>query len=493
MKEITNRAPLLKVAVAILLALGLIAIGFGIVRGATSKSSPTDAMRGVVFIYSEFNDGEDDWIASGTGFFVGVRGQNPRYVVTNGHVIEEGDTYDGEIRVYFDALHDDYIVPTIAWVDYRKDLAILDLGTTTDKRVALPLLFRDAVSKGEQVYALGYPGASDSSKTFSPKDGSDITITTGIVGEIIESDRVHAIQTDADVAPGNSGGPLVNAQGDVVGINTWKSLETGSMTFAVAIDEIVPALDEVGVAYSVANHTDVLTMVCTIVGAVLVIFGLLLGLMLLRARRRLADERAASALSAAAAAHANALAAADTATRNAAIAAQAVADATAAKAAADAAIAAAAAQEVVREEMAEAARRAQQAAEMAAQQAAQQAARSEAEAAQPLFQPVLVGLVGQFAGVSFDLDTRLNIGRDASRCNLVFDPDVPGVSGLHCSVSYDRVSERFKLEDHRSTYGTFFGAGQRIDPDRPAFLAAGDSFYLASRDTSFQVAFRPES
>ncbi|MDR1421399.1 MAG: trypsin-like peptidase domain-containing protein [Coriobacteriales bacterium] len=469
MAETFGRKATFGVIAVLLLLVGLAALAFGGVRMVGNQSSFDDARHGVVYVYTEFSDSEGEWAATGTGFFVGQEGVNPRYVITNGHVIEDADRNDGEIRVYFSEADGDYLEPTIAWVNYRKDIAILALDEPTNKRIALPLLFRDAVTKGEQVYALGFPGASDSSKTNAPHDETDITYTSGIVGDIVESDPVHAIQTDADVAPGNSGGPLVNAQGDVIGINTWKSTETGTMTFAIAIDEIVPALNELGVPYSVAEHTDLLMILAFVVGALLLLFGLLLGWLVVRARRQLAmeaaDTRASAAVATAAAANANALAAANAAARNAEVAARAVADATAAKASVAVAIA-------------------------AAEKATAEADARAAARARVTLRPVLIGLAGQFAGVEFALDKRLNFGRDASRCNLVFDPAVPGVSGFHCSVSYDADSERFKLEDHNSTYGTFFGDGQRIDPERPAYLAAGDGFYLASRNNSFQVGFK---
>ena len=100
--------------------------------------------------------------------------------------------------------------------------------------------------------------------------------------------------------------------------------------------------------------------------------------------------------------------------------------------------------------------------------------------------PVMRGVSGKYAGARFEFkNERINIGRDAARCNLVYDSTVAGISAYHCSVYYDKQAQHFVLEDAGSTYGTFIGQGQKITPNVPTNLHAGDSFYLADKTNRF--------
>jgi putative serine protease PepD len=144
--------------------------------------------------------------SSGSGFVVGPHG----FVVTNAHVAS-GARWSGRLRVRFgdgntrpavliayDAVHD----LAVAQVDGDVRVRPLVLGDSDDVRV------------GQSVLAFGSPF------------GLDGTLTQGIVsarrdvGAIGQGEVRNVIQTDAPINPGNSGGPLVNAKGEVVGINT---------------------------------------------------------------------------------------------------------------------------------------------------------------------------------------------------------------------------------------------------------------------------------
>jgi V8-like Glu-specific endopeptidase len=101
--------------------------------------------------------------------------------------------------------------------------------------------------------------------------------------------------------------------------------------------------------------------------------------------------------------------------------------------------------------------------------------------------PVLRGTTGQYAGAEVKVNGRVNIGRDAARCHVVYDRSVPGISALHCSVTWDPTIRKFLLEDHGSTYGTFLPSGQKLAAGVPAQLGPGDGFYLAERANAFVV------
>jgi serine protease Do len=168
----------------------------------------------------------------GSGFIINSAG----YILTNDHVIENGreivvTTKDG--NQYKAAL---------VGRDPKTDIALLKIDAKRDLPVA-PLGNSDEVKVGQWVMAIGDPF------------GFDHTVTAGIVsakGRFIPGNYDDFIQTDASINPGNSGGPLINLQGEVVGVNTAIFTRTGSSTgigFAIPVNlvkEELPQLKEHG-------------------------------------------------------------------------------------------------------------------------------------------------------------------------------------------------------------------------------------------------------
>lgn len=166
----------------------------------------------------------------GTGFIVSQDG----YIITNDHVVGESREVDVE-------LHDGRTLPAkVVGKDRRTDLALLKVDVE-DSLPVLPLGDSDRVEIGELVLAAGNPF------------GLEHTVTIGVV-----SRKGHGfgrfgffdeyIQTDAAINPGNSGGPLVNIQGEVIGINT-AIVPRQRIGFAIPINlakSILPQLRERG-------------------------------------------------------------------------------------------------------------------------------------------------------------------------------------------------------------------------------------------------------
>lgn len=151
--------------------------------------------------------------ALGSGFFIGNN-----KVVTNYHVIEGSHTiraltYDDEI----------YSVHKILGYDKVLDIAILEVKADYPALKISPI----HVSAGENAYTLGSPLGLTG--TFAK---GMITSASRVV------DRVDYIQTDAALSPGNSGGPLLNQYGEVIGINTLYLPEGQNLNFAVNISEL---------------------------------------------------------------------------------------------------------------------------------------------------------------------------------------------------------------------------------------------------------------
>jgi len=77
--------------------------------------------------------------------------------------------------------------------------------------------------------------------------------------------------------------------------------------------------------------------------------------------------------------------------------------------------------------------------------------------------------------------TPVLIGRDPANCKLVYVEGTAGVSGRHCSISYDAATGEFILTDLRSTYGTFLLGGQKLNANMPYRLKPGESFYVGDK------------
>jgi len=147
-----------------------------------------------------------------SGMGSGVIIDSSGVILTNKHVVEGG----GEITV---RLHDDReFVATDVRLDAKTDLAVVVIEGAEDLKAA-QLGDSDHVDVGDWVLALGQPF------------GLEGTVTAGIVSAkgrgIGLTDRENFIQTDAAINPGNSGGPLVNLDGEVIGINTAISSRSG--------------------------------------------------------------------------------------------------------------------------------------------------------------------------------------------------------------------------------------------------------------------------
>lgn len=216
-----------------------------------------DTLNGIVMIRTGAPDEKGTmkyW--RGTGFFVGTPGEDPEYIVTNCHVVEEfilaGKALGGgELHVLFD--QNDEAEAYLVDYDAEKDLAILRLENPTDKRVPLQLREPEDAMLGDEVYAVGYPLAADLTvQAVNSFSASDATVTTGSIGRFLTESGTgrRLIQTDTAMSGGNSGGPLLDGDGAVLGINTAVSNLDQNLFYAVSVTELMPMLDRNNVVYS---------------------------------------------------------------------------------------------------------------------------------------------------------------------------------------------------------------------------------------------------
>jgi len=171
---------------------------------------------------------------SGTGFVWDDQG----HIVTNNHVVDKAS----QIEVYF--ADDTWAKAKLVGTDPDSDLAVIKVDLPAGKLKPVTLGDSSKLKVGQMAIAIGNPF------------GQEFTMTSGIIsgiGRIIRGGNSgfsipEAIQTDASINPGNSGGPLLNRQGEVIGINAQMMSESGSSAgigFAIPVNiakSIVPGL-----------------------------------------------------------------------------------------------------------------------------------------------------------------------------------------------------------------------------------------------------------
>jgi len=159
-----------------------------------------------------------------SGFLIDTRG----HILTNFHVVQEAQT----IEV---TLGDQTRYPArLIGADPRNDIALIKIDPRARKLTGLPLGDSSTLQVGQRVLAIGNPFGFQSTLTTGVVSALGRTVQTGPQTFIDE-----AIQTDAAINRGNSGGPLLNSQGEVIGINTAIYTPTGTTAgigFAIPIN-----------------------------------------------------------------------------------------------------------------------------------------------------------------------------------------------------------------------------------------------------------------
>ncbi|MDQ3859109.1 MAG: trypsin-like peptidase domain-containing protein [Actinomycetota bacterium] len=195
-----------------------------------------DAAPGVVQITSRIVVqslfGEQRGQSLGSGFVIDKDG----HIVTNYHVIEGAD------EVYVNFTRDDELKAKVVGVDPSTDLALLKIDEHRRALSPIPLGNSDAVRVGDEVVAIGNPF------------GLERTVTRGIVSALQRQIQApngftidKVIQTDAAINKGNSGGPLLDASGRVIGVNAQIESETGGnvgIGFAIPVNTVKKVVAE---------------------------------------------------------------------------------------------------------------------------------------------------------------------------------------------------------------------------------------------------------
>lgn len=405
-------------------------------------------------VYISASAGGKKW--RGSGFAIGKPGEPVEYIVTNWHVA----TYEGQfnakdvsILVYLSnsAAGGSYIKASVAKIGNEKlDYAVLKLAEPTKERTALVLRPEtDGVKSGMEIRTLGFPGDADILDDLKDKGIGGITVTSGIISKPVEHLGVGCYQIDATFNGGNSGGPLIDKQGRVVGINTFHKVSDGTermLFYSIKIDEVIAQLDQNKFGYVLSTDSSASSgtsdtsgtvtpttpdnttssgssmspwIIVAIAGGACVVIAVVI-IVVMNGKKNSAPAQANNS----------------------------------------------------------------QAAPQAAPTAPQAAPSQPANFAQAM----VVGERGALAGRTFAIGSGVLIGRNPQKCGIVFPVDTKGVSGVHCEIRPSK-NGGFEIIDRGSSNGTTLGNGQRLSPNVPVPIASGTYVSLGSNEQMIQIKY----
>ncbi len=396
----------------------------------------------------------------GSGFAIGEEGKPISYIVTNAHVVvdryaeylstnsttaktEVNSRRADEVRVYFSYGSNDFMRAQIYYVNEKKDICILKLPEPTEKRKPLVLCRSEDIDMDDEFAALGFPFDSD---LFMDNTGlayniDDITMTRGAISrKSTDRDGVQVYLIDVDIRSGNSGGPLVNSKGEVVGINTYSVYDS---KYAIVIDELLAAVNRDVVPYMLsAELSDTAET---------------------EAEMNLTSETDETSQQAVTEPAENTTSGG----MNVAV--------TIAAAAFGVLCIVLIVVLVMRNKKGNAAPSPAPAASSAVPDTGVSHTAS------------ITGIKGVMAGRSFHVSGSAVIGRNPEKCSICFPVNTQGISGLHCEIR--RNGSGYEIIDRGSSCGTFLGSGQRLAENVPTALPSGMYFYLGSTEQLFQINY----
>ena len=191
-----------------------------------------------VVVVETFNKGTA--IATGTGFIYKHTG-DIYYIITNHHVVDGGDTAKIVLT------NNDEVDATIVGGDPYADIAVLSYKTDKNLTVSNIGSSKD-MRVGDTVFAIGAPLGNEYSWTVTRGilSGKDREVSVSIGNNQSNDWIMNVLQTDTAINSGNSGGPLCNSNGEVIGVNNMKLVSSGveGMGFSIPIEDAVEYADK---------------------------------------------------------------------------------------------------------------------------------------------------------------------------------------------------------------------------------------------------------
>jgi serine protease Do len=169
------------------------------------------------------------------------------YVITNHHVVDGGTSFEVILSTK------QRVSATLLGSDDDQDVAVLRLSTLANVTVAT-IDWEDVLLPGEEVFAIGTPGEIDFAFTMTKGIVAGVDRDVDLDENVLLHQQTHAIQIDVAVNPGNSGGPLFNSQGKLIGINSLKLTSDGyravqGLNFALPIHDMFLAAESIRTRY----------------------------------------------------------------------------------------------------------------------------------------------------------------------------------------------------------------------------------------------------
>lgn len=230
-----------RLVVILLLLVSLLSVN--VIADGAVPQDVLDSVESVVRIIAEYNDG----YATGSGFVI-QSDSNATMIVTNHHVVEDNPK---SISIWTET--GIKVAVTVLADDPERDLCILQLPYPNAALKAL-VLDEAGVKRGDGVYAVGFPGAADDLSLNEAYSSEAATITTGIISTIRNTHAIEGgkefrlLQSTAPINHGNSGGPLFNTLGYVVGINTYSVEDSAGIYGAIHVGELIDFATQKGIS-----------------------------------------------------------------------------------------------------------------------------------------------------------------------------------------------------------------------------------------------------
>lgn len=414
------------------------------------KFAPSENQQSVACVYCTSPDGV--YAALGSSYAVASDLNGPvEYFVTNGHVVQPHMEQNYSICVI---LENNQQVPcevVFYQFDANLDMAVVKLSQPTTDRKACLIRSSSSVQTGEKCTAIGYP---DKSRDIDPTMNYDIASQTVTSGVISKADVVpngvayHTFQHDSFISHGNSGGPLFDENGFVIGMNTLIHKNSENVNFAIHSDSVKAVLDEKGIPYLTSE--DYLAQINAEIEGEKSAFEEEKEKTIKKLNKELEAIDEAS----------------DVAYYEERVSTR---------------------QNEVEDNKLMMFIFAGGAAVCLIGLLVVLFVRGGGEVDDGL-KSYLVCTRGVFAGMRYEVTKQtMTIGRDRNTCTIVFPEETPGISSNHCSIYFDMRTKTFALTDNGSTYGTYLADGRKLTKGVPESLEPGSTFALADKANEFKV------
>lgn len=263
----------------LIMAFGIAITPYKSVKAVENVSAAEGAKEGVVQVNTVLVDdnNEKHVLCGGTGFIIGDT-EGTEYVITCNHIVNPGESVKTAAYEYLEIPDTDdaasrmslatevviegdvVLTASVLTASTELDMAVLQLPQPIYTRTPLTFLTNDEYDvenlpyiSGETVYALGFPETILFSSDTVYYSDSQVVVSKGTLIETGVVDDVQVIENDAATDYNNYGGPLVNANGYVIGMNL--PVVEGSNSCALDSTKITKVLDGLGVAYDKVSNT----------------------------------------------------------------------------------------------------------------------------------------------------------------------------------------------------------------------------------------------